>query len=131
MEKRFRTVLAFGFVLSGLALAQEGSIPTDISQWFASTASLAAVVATLVALIRKHILKTLDGLAVVGVSLALGVGLAYVGKLMGYLGADWLIFGLSAGVMASGGVELLRSVARGGNAPSGDTSTDASRARLR
>lgn len=131
MGKRFRTVLALGFVLSGLALAQEGSIPTDIRQWFTSTASLAAVVAALVALIRKHIWKTLDSLAVVGVSLVLGVGLAYVGKLMGYLGGDWFLFGLSAGLMASGGVDLLRSVARSGNAPSGDTRTDAGRARLR
>lgn len=39
-------------LLGPMALAQEGSIPTDISQWFASTASLAAVVAALVALVR-------------------------------------------------------------------------------
>ena len=118
-------------LLGSLALAQGGDIPTDISQWFASTASLAAVVAALVALIRKHILKTLDGLAVVGVSLVLGVGLAYVGKLLGYLGGDWLLFGLSAGLMASGGVDLLRSVTRRSGAPSGDTRTDAGRSRLR
>ncbi len=131
MGKRFRGVLAFGFALFGLALAQEGNIPTDISQWFASTASLATVVAALVALARKHILKGLDGLAVVGVSLVLGVGLAYVGKLIGYLGGDWPLFGLSAGLMASGGVDLLRSATRGNGAPSGDTRTDSGRARLR
>ena len=118
-------------LLGSVALAQEGSIPTDISQWFTSTASLAAVVAALVALIRQHILKGLDGLAVVGVSLALGVALAYAGKLMGYLGGDWPLFGLSAGLMASGGVDLLRSVTRGSGAPSGDTRTDSGRARLR
>ena len=59
--------------------------------------------AALVALVRKHILRTLDGLAVVVLRLVLGVGLAYVGKLMGYLGGDWLLFGLSAGLMAAGG----------------------------
>jgi len=125
-----RTIVAVTAVL-GVALAQEGSIPTDIRQWFASTASLAAVVAALVALVRKHILRTLDGLAVVVLSLVLGVGLAYVGKLMGYLGGDWLLFGLSAGLMASGGVDLLRSVARGSGDAKGDTGTDASRSRLR
>ena len=118
-------------LLGSVALAQGEDIPTDISQWFTSTASLAAVVAALVALIRQHILKGLDGLAVVGVSLALGVALAYAGKLMGYLGGDWPLFGLSAGLMASGGVDLLRSVTRGSGAPSGDTRTDAGRARLR
>jgi len=125
-----RTIVAVTAVL-GVALAQEGSIPTDIRQWFASTASLAAVVAALVALVRKHILRTLDGLAVVVLSLVLGVGLAYVGKLMGYLGGDWLLFGLSAGLMASGGLDLLRSVARGSGDAKGDTGTDASRSRLR
>jgi len=125
-----RTIVAVTAVL-GVALAQEGSIPTDIRQWFASTASLAAVVAALVALVRKHILRTLDGLAVVVLSLVLGVGLAYVGILMGYLGGDWLLFGLSAGLMASGGLDLLRSVARGSGDAKGDTGTDASRSRLR
>ena len=125
-----RTIVAVTAVL-GVALAQEGSIPTDIRQWFASTASLAAVVAALVALVRKHILRTLDGLAVVVLSLVLGVGLAYVGKLMGYLGGDWLLFGLSAGLMASGGLDILRSVARGSGDAKGDTGTDASRSRLR
>ncbi|AZF88267.1 rhomboid family intramembrane serine protease [Meiothermus phage MMP7] len=130
--RAIRFFVVFALALWGLGLAQDtGSISTDISQWFASTASLAAVVAALMALVRKHILKGLDGLAVVGVSLVLGVGLAFLGKTLGYLGGDWLLFGLSAGLMASGGVDLLRSVTRGGNAPSGDTSTDASRARLR
>lgn len=67
----------------------------------------------------------------VGLSLLLGVGLAYLGKALGYLGGDWPLFGLSAGLMASGGVDLLRSVTRGSGAPSGDTRTDSGRARLR
>ncbi|MCS7069337.1 MAG: hypothetical protein RMK51_03630 [Meiothermus sp.] len=118
-------------VIFSLAFAQAESIPTDLSQWFASTAALAAVVAALVALLRKHVLKALDGLAVVAVSIALGGILGYVGKLAGYLGPDWLIFGLSAGVMASGGIDLVRGITGRGSAPSGNTAADADRARLR
>jgi len=131
--------LVFVVVVGNLALAQD-SIPADISQWFANTAALAAVVAALVALIRKHVWKKLDGLPVVAVSVVLGVVLGYVGKLLGYLGSDWLLFGLSAGFMASGGVDLLKSLRGGGNggsndsqndSPAGDTDADAARARLR
>ena len=131
--------LVFVVVAGNLALAQD-SIPTDISQWFSTTAALAAVVAALVALIRKHVWKTLDGLLVVAVSIVLGVALGFLGKSLGYLGGDWLLFGLSAGFMASGGVDLLRSL-RGGNngdsndfqndSPAGDTDADAVRSRLR
>ena len=128
-----RKFVVLGFFLTALGLAQE-AIPTDVSQWFASTASLSAVVAAVVALVRKHVLKSLDGVAVVGVSIVLGVLLAFVGKLLGYLGGDWLVFGLSAGVLASGGVDLLRGVAKGGgggSAPGGNTGADSARARLR
>ena len=131
--------LVFAIVAGSMALAQD-SIPTDISQWFASSAALAAVVAALVALIRKHLWKKLDGLPVVAVSIALGVVLGFLGKSLGYLGSDWLLFGLSAGFMASGGVDLLKSLRGGGNggsndsqndSPAGDTDADAARARLR
>jgi len=131
--------LVFVVVAGNLALAQD-SIPTDISQWFSTTAALAAVVAALVALIRKHIWKQLDGLLVVVVSIALGVVLGFLGKSLGYLGGDWLLFGLSAGFMASGGVDLLKSLRGGSNggsndsqndSPAGDTDIDAARSRLR
>ena len=131
--------VAFVAVVGSLAVARD-SIPTDISQWFTSTAALAVVVAALVALIRKHVWKQLDGLPVVAVSVALGVALGFLGKSLGYLGGDWLLFGLSAGFMASGGVDLLKSL-RGGNnegsndsqndSPAGDTDIDAARSRLR
>jgi len=125
-------LLLASLVFGGLALAQGDTIPTDISAWFASTASLAAVIAALIALVRKHVLRGLEGVAVVGVSLVLGVALAYAGKLLGYLSNDWLMFGLSAGLLASGGVDLLRGIARGSNAaPAGNTGNDADRARLR
>lgn len=119
-------------LLGSVALAQ-GDIPTDISSWFADVASLAAVVAALTALIRKHVLRSLDGVAVVGLSLALGVALAYLGHRMGYVGPDWIAFGLMAGLGASGGTAYLQGLTRSGgaDAPSGDTRTDSGRARLR
>jgi len=127
-------ILAFGW---GFVLAQGAdAVPTDISQWFASTASLAAVVAALVSLLRKHVLKTIDGLPVLGLSLALSLLLAFVGHKLGYLGADWLAFGFGAFAIASGGTAYLKSLGSGGSgggdaqAP-GDTRTDAGRARLR
>ncbi|UZX16571.1 hypothetical protein KQ693_05945 [Thermus sp. PS18] len=124
-------VLAVAVVM-GMALAQGEGIPTDVASWFTDVASLAAVVAALVALVRKHVLKALDGLAVVGLSVVLGVVLAYLGHALGYLGQDWLVFGLMAGLGASGGTAYLKSLTKGdGGAPSGDTRADASRARLR
>jgi len=39
---------------AGLAMAQSiGGVPTDVHLWFTTTASLAAVVAALVALVRR------------------------------------------------------------------------------
>jgi len=131
--------VVFVAVIGNLALAQD-SVPVDVSQWFVNTAALAAVVASLVAFLRKHVLKSLDGLPVVAVSIALGVVLGFLGKSLGYLGSDWLLFGLSAGFMASGGVDLLKSLRGGGNggsndsqndSPAGDTDIDAARSRLR
>ena len=126
--------LVFLVVIGNLALAQD-SVPVDVSQWFVNTAALAAVVASLVAFLRKHVLKSLDGLPVVAASVVLGGVLGFLGKSLGYLGSDWLLFGLSAGFMASGGVDLIKTLRGGGNggsnASSGDTHTDADRARLR
>jgi hypothetical protein len=130
-----RILVTASVLVFGLALAQDVGIPPDLAEWFASQASLAAVVAALVALIRKHVWKGLDGLAVVGVSVAMGIVLAYLGHRLGYLGADWFLFGVVAGFLASGGVDALRAIVKGGGggAP-GDTSsasTDAERSRLR
>jgi len=130
-----RILVAASVLVFGLALAQDGGIPPDLAEWFASQASLAAVVAALVALVRKHLWKALDGVAVVGVSVALGIALAYLGHRLGYLGADWFTFGLMAGLLASGGVDAIRSVLKGGGggAPggAGGAPSDAERARLR
>lgn len=125
--------LAAVLVVLGLALAQ--SIPTDIGQWFTDTAALAAVVAGLVALIRKHVWKSMDGLYVVALSLVVGVALAFLGHRLGYVGGDWLAFGVMAGLGASGATAWLKGVVGsgggGGSAPAGDMGHDAGRSRLR
>ncbi len=134
-----RTLVTASVLVFGLALAQGESVPTDVAEWFVSQASLAAVVAALVALIRKHFWKGLDGVAVVGVSVAVGIALAYLGHRLGHLGPGWLTFGLMAGLLASGGVDAIRGIVKGGgeSAPgdspgdSGGPSPDAERARLR
>jgi hypothetical protein len=119
----------------GLALAQDVGIPPNLAEWFASQASLAAVVVALVALIRKHVWKSLDGMAVVGVGVALGIVLAYLGHRFNYLGADWFTFGLMAGLLASGGVDAIRGALKGGGSSAhggaGGAPSDVDRARLR
>ena len=97
------------------------AIPTDITQWFADSAVLGGVVAALVSLLRKHLLKTLDGPAVVGVSIGLGVGIAYLGQALGYaLPQHPVLYGVSAGLIASGGTDFIRKLTGGkgqGEAP--------------
>ena len=130
-----RKVLAVPVLVFGLALAQDVGISPNLAEWFASQASLAAVVAAIVALVRKHLWKSLDGVAVVGVSVVVGVVLAYLGHRLDYLEADWLVFGLTAGLLASGGVDALRAIVKGGGsgAPegAGNAPSDAERSRLR
>jgi len=132
-----RILVATSVLVFGLAMAQDVGIPTNLAEWFASQASLAAVVAALIALVRKHLWKGLDGVAVVGVSVALGIALAYLGHRLNYLGADWFTFGLIAGLLASGGVDALRGIVKGGGggAPGSPgnpgSGPDAERARLR
>jgi small basic protein len=130
-----RILVAASVLAFGLTLAQDVGIPPNLADWFASQAALAAVVAALVALVRKHVWKSLDGPAVVGTSVALGVVLAYLGHRLGYLGSDWFTFGMVAGLLASGGVDAIRGALRegSGGAPggTGDAPSDVDRARLR
>ncbi len=132
------TLVATSVLALGPVLAQGEGIPTDVAEWFTSQVSLAAVVAAMVALIRKHVWKGLDGVAVVGVSVVVGIALAYLGHHLGYLGPGWLTFGLMAGILASGGMDVIRSIVKGGGGSAagggsgpGGPPPDAERARLR
>ena len=87
-------------------------ISLDVAQWFVSIPALAAVIASLVALIRKHLLP-LDGKLVIILSLVVGLGLGYGGHLLGYLGDNWLVFGLMAALTASGGVDVAKGLTKG------------------
>ncbi len=102
-------------LLVGFALAQDTTTPTapDVAAWFASTAALAAVVAAAVAFIRKHILKTLDGFGVILTSIVVGAILGLIGQLLGYVeggSVSGLLFGASAGLIASGGIDALKGI---------------------
>lgn len=97
--------------LVGFALAQDTTTPTfDFAAAFANTAALAALVASLVAFIKRHVLKSLDGLATVLASLVVGGALGFLGHTVGYL-TDGLMpalgFGVSAGLIAAGGWDVV------------------------
>lgn len=108
--KALGALLFFGFVF-GVAFAQEAAATgVDIGEWFASTAALAAIVAAAVAFIKSHILKNIDGIAVVALSLAVGAGFGFGGHALGYVEGGLVAalgFGLSAGLLASGGWDVI------------------------
>lgn len=87
----------------------------DFSRYFVDAASLAAVVVAVTAFVRKHVYE-LDGLMVVACSLVVGALLGVIGHALGLLldgFASSVVFGLSAGLLASGGVDGLRAVLDG------------------
>ncbi|GBC91428.1 hypothetical protein HRbin14_02197 [bacterium HR14] len=115
-------------VVGALGLTE---VPSDVVVWYHSPAALAVVVAAFVALVRKHVVKV-ERTAAVLLSLGVGVALAALGHYAGLLVGGWLEFGLLAGLLASGGVDLIRSITGGGNAgTSPGPSPDPERARLR
>lgn len=105
-------VLAFG----GLALAQ-ATAPFDlegaIATWFLELSVLGGVVATIVAFARKRIIA-LDGLAVNALAVGVGAFITIAGKLLGIHAMAWIpavLYGVGAGLWATGLVELGRSIA--------------------
>lgn len=106
-------------LLLGFLGALIGVDATEPAAWFVEVATLAAVTAAAVAYLRQHVLKTLDGIAVVFVSIATGAALGAAGNLAGLMAgsiAEALAFGVSAGWLASGGIDALRAVF-GGKSP--------------
>lgn len=106
-----RKVVLFVPFLLGFAFAQEvAPVAPDVAAWFASTTALAGIVVAAVAFLKRHVLKTLDGLATVLASLAVGGLLGLIGHWVGFL-TDGLMpalgFGVSAGLIASGGWDAI------------------------
>ena len=101
----------FGLALAGLAVAQgeNGVTSVDFASWFSSPHALAAVVVGMVAVVRKHFVK-LDGILVPATALVLGVALAFLGNLLGYVTGNWVLFGLQAGLEAVLAVTGVRAV---------------------
>jgi VIT1/CCC1 family predicted Fe2+/Mn2+ transporter len=84
----------------------------NFAAWFVDTASLAAVIVAATAFIRKHLLP-LDGWQVIACSLVVGALLGVAGHVGGLLTeglASSVVFGVSAGLLASGGVDGIRAV---------------------
>lgn len=113
MRKFLHILLAlvlFGFV-AGFAFAADATAQGfDIGSWFVDTAALAGVVVVVVAFIREHVLKTLEGVGVVLTSLAIGAAFGVGGHVLGYLTGGLvpsLVFGVSAGLAASGGWDAI------------------------
>lgn len=101
------------FALTAVATAL-GLDATDPTLWFGETAILAGVVAAVIAYLRTAI-KALDGVAVIVVSVLVGGalgGLGFAADLFatGSTLVQAVAFGLGAGWLASGGVDLLRSL---------------------
>lgn len=90
-------------------------VPLNPSQWATDVGALAAVVGFAVSFIRKHLAPGLDGLAVVGTSLAVGVAAAYGLDLAGYRVPEHpFAYGLQAGLVASGATAYLKNLLKVG-----------------
>lgn len=118
------TAFLFCLFVPVVALAQDvvdPTVPIDLGMIFGSAAALAAFAVTAVQFIRAHLWKTLDGLAVVAVTWVLCVLLSILGY---YLGATSFTavgqaigFGVSAGILAVGGVNLAAKLTAGKQLP--------------
>lgn len=85
----------------------------DVASWFASTAALAATIGIAVSFIKSNLYKALEGWHTIAVSLGLGLAAGLAGHFGPWLdGAliDNVVFGLSAGFMASGGWDLVKGL---------------------
>lgn len=107
------TLILAALALAGLAFAQEAAAAgADVASWFVDTAALAAIVAAATAFVKANVIKSLSGAATVGVSLAIGAALGVSGHFLGYVEGGLQValgFGITAGFLASGGWDVLRS----------------------
>lgn len=140
-----KLILAFAWGVVGLALAQgggegQGLVVPDLNTLFSSPHTLALFVVGLVSFLRKHLPVKLDGLMVPAVAFVLSLALAALGRALGYLGNDWLQFGITAGIEAPLIVSGVRTLLNGnkseksgggGNAQASPDSTLPDHTRLR
>ncbi|MBX3139835.1 MAG: hypothetical protein KF875_03715 [Trueperaceae bacterium] len=113
MRKPIQFILALftlGF-LFGVAFAQEAvTSGFDLASLFIDAASLAVAVVAIVAFLREHLIKSVQGIGVVLLSLGVGAGLGLAGSALGYVDGGALAgvgLGLSAGLLASGGWDAI------------------------
>lgn len=110
-----RLFIVSAIALLGFAFAQE-TAPVegfDFAAAFANTAALAGLVAAAVAFVKRHLIKSLDGLGTVLASLVLGAGFGVLGNLLGYIEGGMFAgvsFGVSAGFLAAGGYDAITSL---------------------
>ena len=115
--RRFAFLLiALAALLGGFALAQDPTAPLsfDFAAWFASSGALATLgIIPIVAWLRKHVLTSLDGVAVVVVDVLLGLVAAAGGHIAGLLAGGWLEalgFGIQSGLVAAGLFQAAKTV---------------------
>lgn len=123
-----RIMLMLVLLLLGMALAAQAVEPNwDFRSWAGNTVTFAGGVAAVTALLRRYVLKSLDGPAVrfvaIGVGVVLGAGLGLVPGDWGFpslLEGAWN--GLMAGAVSFLGVDALRDIALGQGTSGSDSS---------
>lgn len=107
-----------GLIAAAVGIPEEGR---DIAIWAGSAAALAPVVGATVSHLRRHALPKLDGITVplfsVGVGSGYGAALGWGTELIPGGLVEWLTLGATAGLMASYGVDLSRSLLKLNAAP--------------
>lgn len=101
----------FILLASGLAFAQEVvPVEFDLSGIFTTTAALAGAVMSITAFLKKNVFKAAEGLVVIIISLVTGALLGLLGGYLGFIEGTFVStvgFGLSAGLLASGGWDAI------------------------
>lgn len=135
--KNFKMILVaatvFTLALVGFAIAQ-GVDPTlppgDPQTWFANPIALGTVVKFAVDLIRKHLLKNLDGAAVLGLAAVLAGLLTGVGVALHFITTDPFAFAFGT-LTAAVGLNKLADQIGGKNAKAQSPTVDpATRSRI-
>jgi len=80
-------------------------------QIFQDPFAFVVAIGSIVAFLRKHFLKNVDGKAVIVLSAVVGAGLGVLGAYLGYYDmADGVLFGVIGGLLTSGLVDFVRGL---------------------